>query len=124
MPETDLYKRIEELESENHILRTENKRLKEALGLPTENVIQEQETIAVEKESIRLEIVSSVNKYSSPNEKIKLFLSLFRGRTDVYAKRCYSKKFNSSYYIPACKFACNSKYYCNFVPSSILIKRI
>ena len=30
-------------------------------------------------------------------------MSLFRGRTDVYAKRCYSKKYESSYYIPACK---------------------
>ncbi|MDR1055231.1 MAG: hypothetical protein LBL90_05280 [Prevotellaceae bacterium] len=30
-------------------------------------------------------------------------MSLFRGRTDVYAKRCYSKKHDSSYYIPACK---------------------
>jgi regulator of replication initiation timing len=41
MPEADLYKRIEELESENHILRAENKRLKDALGLPIVNVIQE-----------------------------------------------------------------------------------
>ena len=30
-------------------------------------------------------------------------MSLFRGRTDVHAKRCYSKKYESSYYIPACK---------------------
>ena len=30
-------------------------------------------------------------------------MSLFCGRSDVYAKRCYSKKHASSYYIPACK---------------------
>ncbi|MDR1591750.1 MAG: DEAD/DEAH box helicase family protein [Prevotellaceae bacterium] len=30
-------------------------------------------------------------------------MSLFRGRTDVYAKRCYSKNHGSSYYVPACK---------------------
>jgi regulator of replication initiation timing len=70
MPETDLHKRIEELESENHILRTENKRLREALGLPIEDVIQEQEIIAVEKENTTPEIVSSINKYSPPDEKI------------------------------------------------------
>jgi superfamily II DNA or RNA helicase len=44
-----------------------------------------------------------VTKHSSPEEKIELFMSLFRGRTDVYAKRCYSRKHDSSYYIPACK---------------------
>ncbi|GHV72590.1 helicase [Bacteroidia bacterium] len=103
MPETDLHKRIEELESENHALRTENKRLRKALGLPMEDMIQKQEVIAVEKENTTQGIASSIGKYSTPDEKIKLFMSLFCGRTDVYAKRCYSKKFNSSYYIPACK---------------------
>ncbi|GHT76962.1 hypothetical protein FACS189463_2970 [Bacteroidia bacterium] len=103
MPETDLHKRIEELETENHILRTENKRLREVLGLPTENTVQKQEIIAIEKENTASEITSSINKYSLPDEKIKLFMSLFRGRTDIYAKRCYSKNFNSNYYIPACK---------------------
>ncbi|GAB6009999.1 TOTE conflict system archaeo-eukaryotic primase domain-containing protein [Dysgonomonas reticulitermitis] len=103
MPETDLHKRIEELESENHILRTENKRLREFLGLPTEEEVQKQEVITAEKENATPEIVSSINKYSTPDEKIKQFMSLFRGRIDVYAKRCYSKNFNSSYYIPACK---------------------
>jgi regulator of replication initiation timing len=29
MPETDVHKRIEELEPENHAIRTENKRLRE-----------------------------------------------------------------------------------------------
>jgi superfamily II DNA or RNA helicase len=103
MPETDLHKRIEELESENHTLRAENKRLREALGLPIADVVQKQKIVAIEKENTTPKIVSSINKYSSPDEKIKLFMSLFRGRTDVYAKRCYSKNFNSSYYIPACK---------------------
>jgi hypothetical protein len=105
MPETDLHKRIEELESENHALRTENKRLREALGLPIEDIIQKQEFIAAEKENIKPEIGSAISKYSPSDEKIKLFMSLFRGRTDIYAKRCYSKNFNSSYYIPACKNA-------------------
>jgi regulator of replication initiation timing len=34
MSEIESYKRIEELESENQILRVENKRLRDILGLP------------------------------------------------------------------------------------------
>jgi hypothetical protein len=49
------------------------------LGLPVENIIQKQEIIAAE-------IVSDINRYGLSDEKIKLFMSLFRGRTDVYAK--------------------------------------
>jgi len=103
MPSTDLHKRISELESQNQELLAENKRLRELLGMPEE--VEEKETTIpilnfVEAES---STTSSINKYSSPKEKIELYLSLFRGRTDVYAKRCYSKKHDSSYYIPACK---------------------
>jgi len=109
MPEIDLHKRIEELESENRLLYAENKRLREALGLPLENIIPEKSTIESidfskkEENNEILSANSSINKHSPPNEKIDLFMSLFRGRTDVYAKRCYSKKHDSGYYIPACK---------------------
>ena len=41
--EIDLYKRIEELESENRFLHAENKRLREALGLPLENIASKQD---------------------------------------------------------------------------------
>ena len=103
MPNSDLHKRITELETQNQKLLAENMRLRELLGMPEE--VKEKETTVpnlnfVEEES---PTTSSINKYSSPEEKIRLYLSLFRGRTDVYAKRCYSKKHNSSYYIPACK---------------------
>jgi hypothetical protein len=50
-----------------------------------------------------LAILPLISKNSSSEEKIELFMSLFRGRTDVYAKRCYSRKHESAYYIPACK---------------------
>ncbi|MGN0635385.1 MAG: TOTE conflict system archaeo-eukaryotic primase domain-containing protein, partial [Acutalibacteraceae bacterium] len=33
----------------------------------------------------------SFNKYSSPEDKIALFRSLFKGREDVFARRWYSK---------------------------------
>jgi superfamily II DNA or RNA helicase len=103
MPNSDLHKRITELEIQNQELLAENKHLRELLGMPEE--VEEKETTIpisnfVEEES---PTTSSINKNSPPEEKIELYLSLFRGRTDVYAKRCYSKKHDSSYYIPACK---------------------
>lgn len=107
MSESDLQNRISELEAHNFELLTENKKLRKMLGL------QEEKTPTVKDPVLALDIsgqnsienisTSSVNKYSSPDEKIELFLSLFQGRTDVFAKRCYSKKYGSSYYIPACK---------------------
>jgi len=43
------------------------------------------------------------NSQSSPEEKIKLFRKLFRGREDVYAYRFESKKTGKSGYQPDCK---------------------
>ena len=40
---------------------------------------------------------------SSPEEKIKLFRSLFRGREDVFARRFESKKTGKTGYQPACR---------------------
>jgi len=44
----------------------------------------------------------TVTDVSSPSEKITLFRSLFRGRTDVYARRFESRKTGRSGYSPAC----------------------
>jgi hypothetical protein len=104
MLEKELYKRIDELEKENQDLRAVNQQLREALGLQVEELnIQKQECKPTENENTPAETLFPFNKFSKPNEKIKLFMSLFRGRTDVYAKRCYSKNHDSSYYMPACK---------------------
>jgi len=43
-----------------------------------------------------------VNQCSSPEEKIALFRSLFRGRDDVYPRRFESRKTGKSGYAPAC----------------------
>src|SRR5438093_5118844 len=43
-----------------------------------------------------------VNQCSSPEEKIALFRSLFRGRDDVYPRRFESRKTGRSGYAPAC----------------------
>ncbi len=43
-----------------------------------------------------------INKKSGPDEKVKLFMSLFRGRDDVYAKRWENKAKGTAGYSPAC----------------------
>ncbi|MCL2512025.1 MAG: hypothetical protein FWF09_08245, partial [Bacteroidales bacterium] len=91
--QTDPHKRIEELESENRLLRAENKRLWDALGASV--------LVEPEEKPATIPITDCfITKYSTPEEKIGLFMSLFRGRMDVYAKRCYSKKHGSGYYVP------------------------
>ena len=47
-------------------------------------------------------ISGSVNQTSSPQAKITLFRSLFRGRDDVYPRRFESRKTGRSGYAPAC----------------------
>ncbi len=44
----------------------------------------------------------SVNERSQPNEKISLFRSLFRGRTDVYPRRFESRRTGKTGYSPVC----------------------
>lgn len=104
MSESDLLKQIAELQARNSELLAENEKLRNMLGLPKKETILQKEIqesdIPEQKEE---NTTTSINKYSTPEEKIELFLSLFQGRMDVFAKRCYSKKHDSSYYIPACK---------------------
>lgn len=45
---------------------------------------------------------SSLNRHSSPAEKIACFRSLFRGRSDVYPQRFESRKTGRAGYSPAC----------------------
>lgn len=104
MSESELLKQIAELKAQNLELLAENKRLREMLNLLQKSTEETSllpsipKYINTEKSS-----TASINKFSTPEEKIELFQSLFQGRIDVYAKRCYSKKHGSSYYIPACK---------------------
>jgi hypothetical protein len=47
--------------------------------------------------------IPTVNNHSSPEVKIALFRSLFKGRDDVYARRFESRKSGKSGYQPACR---------------------
>ena len=47
-------------------------------------------------------MIARVNQQSAPEDKIALFGSLFRGRSDVYPRRFESRKTGRSGYQPAC----------------------
>jgi len=46
---------------------------------------------------------TGIHNYSLPKEKVALFLSLFTGREDVFAKRWVSAKSGKSGYVPVCQ---------------------
>ena len=52
--------------------------------------------------NIPTEPPNGIHKRSEPSEKIELFLSLFTGRDDVFAKRYENVKKGISGYVPAC----------------------
>ncbi|GAB6120544.1 TOTE conflict system archaeo-eukaryotic primase domain-containing protein [Dysgonomonas termitidis] len=92
MDHAGLLKRIAELEGQIAALTAEKDKLLYALTPPEPASPPENPSSG-----------SPVNKHSPPRQKIELFMSLFRGRTDVYAKRYYNKKLDKGLYVPACK---------------------
>ncbi len=106
-----------------HLLREENEKLKEEINhlhsllMPSSGQIPEI-TEPLPK--------GSVNKYSSPEDKIALFRSLFKGREDVFARRWYSKTTDKSGYQPVCENEWDEKMLCGFqamtLPDSLLIR--
>lgn len=87
----ELLKRYNALVKENNDLKNELNRLKLQLG------------ISESTDESALDNKISINKYSSPREKIALFRSLFKGREDVFARRWYSKNLDKSGYQPVCE---------------------
>ena len=47
-------------------------------------------------------LLSNINSMSDPKDKIELYMSLFKGRDDVYAKRWENKNKGTDGYIPCC----------------------
>ena len=87
--------RLRELDWERESLLSQIKLLRQELN----KNIQEQ-TYSQSKNDTS---VSIVNNLSSPEVKIALFRSLFRGREEVYPKRWENKSKGSSGYSPVCK---------------------
>ena len=94
--------------SEKKRLMKENDRLKAQLEItkskPSENRIAESST---EKNSLKddpadISAFSAVNNTSDSISKIRLFMSLFKGRDDVYAKKWENKKKATSGFSPVC----------------------
>ncbi|MBI1986845.1 MAG: hypothetical protein HYS70_00655 [Nitrospinae bacterium] len=90
----ELFEKYQALLVENNSLKGENKRLKIQLG------IFEQEAVVFD-DIIENKLVYTINRNSESKEKIKLFMSLFKGRDDVYAKRWQNKEGKSGY-MPVC----------------------
>lgn len=109
----ELQKKYIQVCNENMRLRAENQDLRKQLGIldsPKEFDVPD----------------SAVNKHSSVDEKIDLYMSLFIGRDDVYAKRWYSVQSGKSGYQPVCgnewSELCNKqKYKCNNCPNRKLL---
>ncbi|MGA1842865.1 MAG: TOTE conflict system archaeo-eukaryotic primase domain-containing protein, partial [bacterium] len=94
--------------NENSRLTKENNILKAKLGItksksPQNNLIKiTAENTLLDDESIDRNCFSDVNRTSDSLSKIRLFMSLFKGRDDVYAKRWENKSKGTSGYSPVC----------------------
>ena len=75
-------------------LREENRRLRGRLEIPLEEVATTPPCVPTPP--------GTVTSKSSPEEKVKFFLSLFRGREDVYAVRWEGRNGKAGY-SPACR---------------------
>lgn len=120
----ELFKKYRALLEENEQLKSKIKELEAASDSfkPRSKRTQTQEVLfneiqpaapnnktkkPVEKDSLEISADPStifskpINQYSSKEDKIELFMSLFRGRSDVYARRWENKKGKSGY-SPVC----------------------
>ncbi|HNY12520.1 MAG TPA: helicase, partial [Candidatus Wallbacteria bacterium] len=95
----ELIKAYNELINENTLLKAEIEKLRKNLNIPEPARPILNITAASTKAEINL---PKVHNNSSPSQKIELFMSLFRGRTDVFARRWQSGKTGKGGYQPAC----------------------
>ena len=98
---TELLEKYQAVVAENNSLKEELKKLKEQLSnsdcQAVSGAIYDKSQLTGGFPSSGSELLNhdaedealsaNINKLSDPNEKIKLFMSLFKGRDDVYAKR-------------------------------------
>lgn len=104
----ELLEKYQTLLIENNKLKEEIKSLKAQVGIREQQVVpcefsqHKSAPEMVEQNSPDDVIFSNINNLSAPEEKIKLFMSLFKGRDDVYAKRWENKKKGTAGYLPVC----------------------
>lgn len=88
----------EELLEKYRLLERENKELRAQI-----NALTEKGSVSVKSKTVTDNFDNpTVTMRSTPEEKIKLFRSLFRGRDDVFARRWHSVTSDKSGYQPVC----------------------
>lgn len=95
MDYTELLAKYQALLIENNNLKAENKNLRTQLGIFGQPMF-------IDDENAENKHTSEINQNSAPMEKIELFMSIFKGRDDVYAKRWENKKKGTAGYSPFC----------------------
>ena len=106
----ELFEKYQALLAENNNLREELTSLKAQLGLVECQVVSSHEVfvptpkpeMSCTESKYADALPSGVNNMSDSIDKIRLFMSLFRGRDDVYAKRWENAKRGTAGYSPAC----------------------
>ncbi len=88
---TPIEQKLAEALTECDRLREENRQLRDRLGMPLEKKPAQPNSATSTTGS------SAINSKSSPEEKVKLFRSLFRGREDVYAVRWEGRNGKTGY---------------------------
>ena len=87
--------RLARLDEERHKILAELKSLKAELLILTNSSLDSTKDTPISSDGI-------ISKISSPEEKIALFESLFRGRVDVYPRLWVSRKTSKKGFSPVC----------------------
>ena len=104
----ELLEKYQALLAENSTLKEEIRSLKAQLDLAVPQIPHDEQNKPAsgaeisDEQSAAGTILSNINSKSDVVEKVRLFMSLFKGRDDVYAIRWNSKKKESSGYSPCC----------------------
>jgi hypothetical protein len=104
----ELLEKYSLLLDENRLLIKENERLKAQLGIGGPKADENQIPGTTKEENTRDDettdngLFSGINNKSDSISKIRLFMSLFKGRDDVYAKKWENRRKATSGYSPVC----------------------
>jgi len=101
----ELFEKYQEVLSENCNLKEEIRALKASFGIvdppiPADGISVHESEMTPQPSAGK--VLPGINSNSVPSEKIRLYMSLFKGRDDVYAKRWESKQKEKSGYSPSC----------------------
>jgi len=105
---SELFVKYQKLVTENSKLKEENRALKSQLGIvdtriPGDEISRHESAPALVVQQASANVFPpGISKNADEGEKIRLFMSLFKGRDDVYARRWENKKKGTFGYSPSC----------------------